>query len=238
MIKQLVQWEGLNGKPRSKTFYFHLTKFEVAGEMELEILHARFLKFQEEVINDSPRDMTPPEVREMLDMVKTIVRYAYGEYRETPEGGEMWKDKQDPDVWNRFEASGGFDGFIWWLFEDGNRANSFMVNIWPDEYKKGVSAEMVKQQIQVDTRDDMGLTVDPSDAPDDGIPSLEDAPDISDAPDDELKPWTELTKDEIDAMGDDEFQELINRSSNGKNVPYQLLAIAMQRTGQTGGTEQ
>ena len=87
--------------------------------------------------------MTPLlEIREMLDMIKIeIVRY--GLWRVPGDFGR-WRaleaTAQDPNVWNRFVASGGFDAFIWYLFEDAKRANSFMENIWPEEFRQAAAA--------------------------------------------------------------------------------------------------
>jgi hypothetical protein len=224
----MVQWKALNQKNVSKTFYFNLTKYEIAGEMKLEEIHARFQRFQDEVVNstpaDQPRDMTQPEIREMLDMIKVIVRYAYGEYKETPDGGELWKEQQDPHVWHRFVASGGFDAFIWYLFEDENRANSFMTNIWPEEYRQGV----------LQAQKDEGRPT-PEDVVDDGIPTITAVPSI--ATDESSKAWTEYTKEELLGLSDDEFQKVVDGAKNGRSTPYQLLAVGMQRMNQENGSE-
>jgi hypothetical protein len=238
MIKQLVHYKAPSGRNVSRTFYFNLTKYEVAGEMRLEEMHARFKRFQDEVIDSTPagetREMSPPEIREMLDMVKAIVEYAYGEYKDTPEGGEIRKKKDDPEVWIRFVASGGFDAFIWYLFEDGNRANAFMTNIWPEEYRGG--ARPATAPVAPEATDDGIPSLD--DARDSLIPSLEAVPDIQGATVTaaEEKAWHDYARNELLAMSDDDFDALANRSKKGNNLPFQLIQIGMERSNR-GTTE-
>lgn len=223
MLKQMVQWKGPDGKNRNKTFYFSLTEFEVAGEMKLEELHDRFLRFQEEVINDEQRNLTHPEIRELLDMVKTIIRYAYGELRDTSDGAEMWKEQQDPDIWNHFVASGGFNAFIWYLFEGGGaRANKFMENIWPDSYKDGIQNALGGIQ-----NTDL-----PEEPVDDGVTSLDDVETPEGTNGLELRDkLSDYSKEELLKASDEEFQVIVDRFTQGKNTPYQLLSIGMQRMG-------
>lgn len=202
MIKQMIQWEGFDGRQVSKTLYFNLTKYEVAGEMELEVLQRRFQDFLDNVINDTEvdpdkvRDMTPPEIRELLDMVKVMVKYAYGE--RSADGTEF---RKSPEIWDSFVATGAFDAFIWHLFQDEGGANSFMTGIWPKEMQEEFKGKNALQAV----------------------------PDAPDAPDAEEKPWYEYTKDEMDALDDADFNALLNRSKDGNNLPAQLLVIASQR---------
>jgi len=239
MIKQMIQYKAPSGRNVSRTFYFNLTEFEVQGEMELEVLYARFKKFQDEVIDVEQHTMTPPEIREMLNMVKVLIRYAYGEYKATPEGGEIWKDEQDPNVWNRFVASGGFNAFVQYLFKDGNRANTFMTQIWPDTLREGT-----KSDSEVVSETPEPVQAEPYASEDnvpsiDGNPTLEVVPDISsigsDAPDEE-KAWHDYARNELLAMSDDDFDALANRSKKGNNLPFQLIQIGMERSNR-GTTE-
>lgn len=224
MIKQLVHWKGPDQKPKSRTFYFDLTEYELAGEMQLEVLYARFQKFQDEVVNSTPagedRQMTPPEIRELLDMIKVIIRHAYGEFVDGPDGAEMRKEQEYPEIWKRFVSTGGFNAVIWYLFEDANRANKFMEEIWPESYKNRVAANLTVVPDQPDQPEPSAFT--------DEIPSLEDEP-VGEVLAPSNKPWYEYTKPEMDSLSDSEFDGLVERSKQGNNVPAQLLVIAGQR---------
>lgn len=221
MIKENVTWTGFDKRQVNRTFYFNLTEYEVMGEVQLEVLKDRIEKFQTEVTADEQRDMSPPEIREMLDIIKTIVRYAYGETRQTPEGSEFWKEQQDPNIWNRFVASGGFNAFILHLFEQPTRANAFMMNIWPD--MNGAQQEA-----------DQNAS--------DGIQTLSSVPDISSLEDtsgtfqtkDKLEDYTQ---DELLNCPDGEFEAVFRKFSQGRNVPLPLLVVAGKRQNKTNMEE-
>jgi hypothetical protein len=221
MLKQMIQWKGFDGRPASQTLYFNLTKFEIAGEMELEVLQDRFQRFQTEVIQDGSRDMTPPEIREMLDMIKTIIKYAYGV--RSHEGRGFSKS---PEIWQEFVDTGAFDAFIWYLFEEPNRANAFMTGIWPEEYQNAVA----KGNLTVVDENYTPVQENPT-ATDDGIPSLEDGG----VP--EKTSWTEYSEQELLDLPDVSFQKIVARATNGKNVPYQLLVIGGKRMEKDRGAD-
>lgn len=225
MLKQMITWDGFDGKPASKTCFFHLTRYEIAHDMELEVLEQRFKDFQDNVVGDGDRDMTPPEIREMLDIFKVIVKHAYG--IRSQDGKRFIKNEE---VWNEFVETGAFDAFIWYMFEDADRANRFMTGIWPKEMQE--AAEKIRNE-----RPDVRLVedfpgLDPMDADSNGLGNAtdEDIPSIDSS---EIKPWTELSEQELLDMPEEEFQGQVNAASNGRNVPYQLLAIGMKRKGQT-----
>ena len=207
MIKRMIEWEGFDGRPTSKTFFFNLTEFEVQADMELEKLEERFRKFEEEVINSSEsREMTPPEVREMLDLIRTIVKHAYGKRSE--DGTRFIKNEE---VWNEFVETGGFDAFIRDLFANPERANAFMRGIWP---KRMIEEADKAQPVTV-----QGTVVD--------LDEVEETP---------QKEWTDYTEVELLEMSDTDFNKVLQQATKGRNVPFQLLQIGSRRkTG--GGTE-
>ena len=127
-IKQMFEYQDIDGVNTTRTVMFNLTQFEVEGEMELEVIQDRFQKFQDEVIGDDPnaplRQMTGPEKREILGMVKTLIKHSYG-----IRDGKRFKKSQE--IWDEFEQTGAFSAFLYWLFSEPNRVNVFMDGIWP-----------------------------------------------------------------------------------------------------------
>lgn len=222
MLKQLITWKDFTGQITSRTLYFNLTRYEIAHDMELEVLEQRFKRFQDDVIGDSPRDMSPPEIREMLDIFKTIIKHAYG--IRSQDGKRFSKNEE---IWDEFVETGAFDAFIWYMFEDASRADNFMSNIWPEEIQEAaakVRAERpdVRPVQEVDVRDGMGLTVDEGSvriAPDDNIPSIESSE----------KTWDQYTEQELLSLDDIQFQQLMMRSRDGRNLPQPLLIVSMKR---------
>lgn len=128
MLKDMVSYTDIDGQQATKTVFFNLTQFEIEGEMELETLQARFQRFQDEVIgNDAEqpkRPMTSPEKRELLGMIKEIIRHAYGR----KEGKRFIKTDE---VWDEFEQTGAFSAYVYQLFLQEGAANRFMAGIWP-----------------------------------------------------------------------------------------------------------
>lgn len=236
MIKQMLEFVDIDNQRQTRTVMFNLTKFEVEGEMELEIIQERFQRFQDEVIGNDPnapiREMTGPEKREMLAIIKTLVRHAYG-----IKDGKRFK-KSD-EIWAEFEETGAFSAFIYWLFEKPERANAFMSGIWPQGIDrpddpdnpqpspdlKVVSGELIE----------VGQTIE--EAPD----ALSSLPDISETP--HAGSWEvkenlwDYSQKELLLMSDAEFEAVQRKFTQGRNVPLPLLQIAGKRQSQReGGT--
>lgn len=238
MLKQLVQWKGFDGQPANRTVYFNLTRYEIAHDMELETLEQRFKSFQENVIEGDDRPMTPPEIREMLDIFKVLIKHAFGV--RSQDGKRFSKNE---GVWDEFVDTGCFDAFIFYMFEDAARANAFMTGIWPEEMQEAaakIRAERPEVHAVPDIqeadgaagdqsiRDDMGLT---ADAPDDDIPS------ITSIDAKKEKEFWEYTNDELLEMDSSSWDSLVNKSKQGNNVPAQLLVIGQQRKNRSPADE-
>ena len=244
MIKQFISFKSPSGAPVSRTLYFDLNEFEVSHDMELEVLKDRLQRFKDEVIGDDDtliRDLTEPEKREMLDIVKVLIKHSYGVREQGPDGEEFNKD--DPhgsgDIWRRFMATGAFNAFVLYLFEDPARANNFMTKIWPEvvqkEYEKSQRADLSSVQDMNDSQTNVG-----SEAPvypgDDGIPSITTLPT---PPEEEpvKKVWTDYTSDQLLEMPSSEFETLYADARQGSNIPKMLLTIRQRRKMAEGAEE-
>ena len=218
-IKQMFEYTDIDGVNTTRTVMFNLTQFEVEGEMELEVIQSRFQKFQDEVVGTDPdapiREMTGPEKREILGMIKTLIKHSYG----VRDGKRFIKSQE---VWDEFEQTGAFSAFLYWLFSDARRVNSFMDGIWPqgldrpeDEPRPDLK---VVQDNQETTDVVQGEVIDNS-------PSIDDAD------------WhfANFTREQLLAMSEDDFQKVGEASRQGRNVPQPLLQIAGQRKSQAGG---
>ena len=239
MIKQFLEFEGPTEQKVKRTLYFDLNEFEVSHDMELEVLKDRLQRFQDEVIGDEKtleRELTEPEKREMLDIVKTLIKHSYGVLESGPDGVEFNKDEPhgSGDIWRRFVATGAFNAFVLYLFEDTNRANNFMSKIWPKAVQKAYE-ESTREQPDIHVVPD--LVEAPKnvgqEAPvypgDDGIPSITslDEPDIS--PEPAKKTWVDYSSDQLLEMERNEFEQLFAEARQGKNVPQGLLVIRQKR---------
>jgi hypothetical protein len=240
MIKESIQWKGHNGQTMNKTLYFNLDRFEIAHDMELEVLEARFKKFQEDVVGPDPdlkRDMTPPEVRELLDIVKVMVKHAYG-----VRSADGIRFSKNEDIWNEFVEIGAFSAFIWYLFENPTRANAFLTNIWPEEVKEAVKVEEQRQMEDVNlpqAKESEMTKKWRANAPDDGVPSITSVAAADDGPSysgSEVNGWVvkdhlgEYTDSELLGMPPGEFEAVMQKFKTGNNVPTKLLVLGFERT--------
>lgn len=232
MLKQSITWEGFDGRTKNKTLYFNLTRFEIAHDMELEVLEQRFKDFQENVIGENPdetRQMSPPEIREMLDIVKVLIKHSYGE--RSADGQEFSKNDE---VWRKFNDTGAFDAFVWYLFEDPNRANAFMTGIWPKELQEA-AAKVREERPDIRPVEDVDMPGNVGQeapvAPDDNIPSIESPHTLRAVMDEEAAPkqWHEYSEQDLLNMNSNEFETLYAEASRGKNVPPQLLVLRQRR---------
>lgn len=201
MLKEMFTYKDIDGESQTRTVYFNLTQFEMEAEMELEIIQERFQKFQDEVIGDDDtpvRELTGPEKRELLGMIKTIIRHAYGRR----EGKRMVKTEE---VWDEFEQTGAFSAYLYYLFsEDGKRANDFMKGIWPQGLDR------------------------PEDIPAPDLKVVQDAEVTPDALDEAKDPnWHYLNFDRqrLLEMSDEDFEKVQKASVEGRNVPLPLIQI-------------
>lgn len=221
MIKQLFPYKDIDNLPTSRTVMFNLTQFEVEGEMELEVIQDRFQKFKDEVIGNDPnaplRQMTGPEKREILGMIKVLIKHSYG-----IRDGKRFKKSQE--IWDEFEQTGAFSAFLYWLFEKPERANAFMAGIWPQGLDRPEDQPSPDLKVVTDEEDVVeGEVVQTPDI--DSLDTLE----IEGVKENPEKAWYDYTREEMDSLTDDEFDALVERSSQGKNVPAQLLVIRQQR---------
>lgn len=241
MIKQMLEYVDIDKQHTTQTLYFNLTQFEVEGEMELEVIQARFQKFQDEVIGKDPnapiRDMTGPEKREILGMVKTLIRHSYG----VRDGKKIRKTRIDkdtgrvenPEIWADFVDTGAFSAFLYWLFDKPERANAFMTGIWPQgvdrpEDEPRPDLKVVPTELEIV----QGEVIEKAK---DETPSIEaqihDMNVAAFAVRDNL--W-DYSESELLEASDNEFEAILRKFTQGRNVPLPLLQIGSRR--KTGGT--
>lgn len=204
MLKETFPYKNIDGEPTVFTAHFNLTRFEVDAEMELENMQDRFQRFEDEVIGPDPnsprRLMTGPEKREMLNMLKTIIRHAYGERH----GDQIDKTEE---IWNRFERTGAFSGYLYWLFDDPARANDFMRGIWPQDANETLEEAEARQ-----ARSSLSVVEGGKESKYEFMKNLDDYSD-----------------DYLLKCEKDEFDEIARHFKQGSNVPYRLIQLGMRR---------
>lgn len=225
MIKQMLEYTDIDNNRATRTVMFNLTQFEVEGEMELEVIQDRFQKFQDEVVGTDPtkpiRDMTGPEKREILGMIKTLIKHSYG----IREGKRFIKSQE---VWDEFEQTGAFSAFLYWLFEKPERANAFMSGIWPQGLDRPEDEPSPDLRVVPEATDEINVVQ--GEVIEDETPSI-------DGPSEwETKgSLFDYTREELLGMSDGEFDAVTQKFTEGRNVPLPLIQIGGQRKAQRGG---
>lgn len=132
MYKKLFPYEDFDGHPQQEVLYFNISKTELAENLHLE---ARFQSLQDKIKN--PGTMGLAEVQEMLDLVKTIMKLAYGV---RSEDGKHFRKSEE--LWNDFKDSAVYDKFLFSLFENPEEANDFLLGVLPQDLRREAEKEI------------------------------------------------------------------------------------------------
>ena len=135
MLKQTVSYFDFDDNPSQETLYFNLTKTELADNIHLQ---AELEQMQETFSVEKER-LTPDEIRQLVDIVKTIMRLSYGV--RSADGKRFVKTEE---LWTEFTQTAAYDAFLYSLFEDPNKAVMFMTGILPKDVRSAVDAEIAK----------------------------------------------------------------------------------------------
>lgn len=149
MLKKTVEFLNFNDQKDTETLYFNIMKSELADIGP--ILIPELEKFREMTIDqDQERDLTMDEIKQLLDVIKLLMRYSYGE---RSEDGKRF-DKS-PGVYERFQQTAAYDAFLMGLFENaGAGAFEFIMGILPKDLTEGTELAATTANLPVveDTR--------------------------------------------------------------------------------------
>lgn len=144
MLKERFTYKDWNGQEVTEDIYFNVTEVELG-----ENLHVKedFERWLEKVDPDGPeRDLTIPEVQELLRLVKFTLKLAYGVRAD--EGRRFVKTEQ---VWEEFTQGAAYSPFLMSLFQiepDTGlpKANRWMAQIMPAELRAELDKQPALQQ--------------------------------------------------------------------------------------------
>lgn len=144
MLKERFTYKDWNGQDVTEDFYFNITEVELG-----ENLHVKedFERWLEQVDHEGPeRDLTIPEVQELLRLVKFTLKLAYGVRAD--EGRRFVKTEQ---VWEEFTQGAAYSPFLMSLFQiepDTGlpKANRWMAQIMPAELRAELDKQPALQQ--------------------------------------------------------------------------------------------
>lgn len=138
MLKQTVEYIDFNDNRATETLYFNITKTELSENLYLK---DEIERVQQELSGDE-REMTPAEIQRILDLVKTLMKLAYGV--RSDDGKRFIKSEE---VWTEFTQTAVYDAFLFSLFEEPENAVSFMLGIIPADLRSQVMSETTEPNL-------------------------------------------------------------------------------------------
>lgn len=124
MLKQDITYRTFDDEVATETLYFNITKSELLEQLDL----GDKLEDLQKRLGGEERTLTTKEIQEVLDMVKLFMRLSYGVRSE--DGKRFLKNEQ---VWEEFTQTATYDAFLFSLFEQPEKAITFMVNVLPSD---------------------------------------------------------------------------------------------------------
>lgn len=137
MLKQTVHYTDFEDRPVTETLRFNLSKSELLEQDELRDR----LEEMSERFDGEERELTPTEIKEILEVIKHFMELSYGIMADldgTPnENGKRFM--KSPQIWEAFTQTAAYDSYIMSLFEDGGSgAVAFMAAIIPKDLRQAV----------------------------------------------------------------------------------------------------
>lgn len=118
MLKKVIKYKDYNDTEREETFYFNLSKVEVA-EMEMSI-EGGWIKWIEKVVEAQNEP-------ELIKIFKDLILRSYGE--KSPDGRRFIKSEE---LSKAFSETGAFDVLFMELATDSEAASAFFNGIVPE----------------------------------------------------------------------------------------------------------
>jgi hypothetical protein len=137
MYSDKVTYEDYDGKTVTEILYFNLNKVEVADNAHLKDRFERL----EERLSGEQRELQIPEIQEILNLVKEMMRISYG--IRSDDGRRFIKSDE---LWVEFTQTAMYDDYLLGLFEDPKRAIAFLTGIMPKSIRE--EAEPVIRQME------------------------------------------------------------------------------------------
>lgn len=126
MLKQTVTYTDFDDNVAVETLYFNLTKTELFDNLHLKDA----LEQIQEKFAGEPRSLSTEDIQEILNLVKTFMRLSYGV---RSADGKRFSKK--PELWEEFTETAAYDAFLISLFQDPEKAMSFLANILPADLR-------------------------------------------------------------------------------------------------------
>lgn len=199
MLTETVQFTDFNGKNTTENLYFNITKADLLDNITL----MDDVEIVRDALKGEERELKRAEIKLVLDVVKKIMKLAYGERSE--DGRFFRKNEQ---IWDDFTSTAAYDAFIMSLFENPEKAAQFIVSSMPSDL-----VEQVKAERGIDN------TADISTVPQPGTDEW--------AEQNPGNVFEDFTREQLLNMPDAQFASLVPQKL--QQMTQQQLQVAMQR---------
>lgn len=153
MLKQNIAYVDFDDNQAIETLYFNLTKSELTENLHLK----DELESIQNMIDGEKRTLEGDEIVRIIELVKTFMRLSYGV--RSADGKRFVKTAEQ---WVEFTQTAAYDAFLFSLFEEPNKAVTFMSGILPlDLREKAKSAAEASIRSSVSSTAQESQTVGP-----------------------------------------------------------------------------
>lgn len=219
MIKETVQYTDYNEVNRTEVLYFNISQSELMDNLDLR----EDLEKIQANLEGPERQLTTDEVQQILNLVKRMMRLAYGVRSE--DGLTFSKDDEGENkIWRAFKNSAVYDEFIMSLFKNPEKAFEFLVAVMPKDLMEQAHREMGENVVELPKPGNVfENNPQPATQSDAAVETMVPKQDPE-------KDWHEFSQDELTAMPQEQFEGLYNKIKGPK--PGILVSIAMRRKAQ------
>lgn len=144
MLKQTVEYTDFDDNKAIETLYFNLTKTELAENMHLE----KELQGLQTLLNGDRKNLNTSDITRILDLVKTFMKLSYGVRSE-----DQKRFIKNEAQWIEFTQTSVYDAFLFGLFEQPERAITFMSGILPKDLRSGAQKAGDEAMLKLATAD-------------------------------------------------------------------------------------
>lgn len=141
MLKQTVTYTDYNDEVQTEVLYFNLSRADLSDNLDLEEQYRGLYR----MFQGESRTLKTEEVTQLLDFIKRLIRISYG--KRSPDGRLFRKSEE---IFDDFKFSGAYDEFLWSLFQDTEKAISFMNGIMPEKLAQEAKAALDSGEISLD----------------------------------------------------------------------------------------
>jgi hypothetical protein len=126
MISNTIKYTNFLDEPKETTAWFHLDKLDVIEHLDEFLPLQGQLEAIVEIFKGEARDITPEEIRKILNLTKAFAKLSYGE--RSADGERFIKD----GAWDRFYETAAYKQLLTDFFDpDPTKAFEFMLAVMP-----------------------------------------------------------------------------------------------------------